>query len=198
MKKILMIASAAAMAMTMPSLAQAQGKGKGASMKAQQSQNVKRNAKSNGQVSTDVRGRTDARANARARTRTGASVDRLVDRNGDGVINSRDRFTDRNRDGVDDRAQNRYGGNSCPPGLAKKTPACVPPGQANRMFREGQRLPSNYRDFTAFNDIPELYRDRIPVDFRSGDYRYVYRDNSIYVVDPTTRVVRSIVDLLIR
>jgi hypothetical protein len=197
MKKILMIVSAAAMAMTMPSLAHAQGKGKGASMKAQQSQNVKRNAKSNGQVRAAARARTDARANARARTRTGASVDRR-DRNGDGVINSRDRFTDRNRDGIDDRAQNRYGGNVCPPGLAKKSPACVPPGQARRMFREGQRLPISYRDFTAFNDIPELYRERIPVDYRSGDYRYIYRDNSIYVVDPTTRVVRSIIDLLIR
>jgi hypothetical protein len=195
MKKILMIASAAAMAMTMPSLAQAQGKGKGASTKAQQSQSVKRNAKSNGQVRTDVRARTDARANARAKSRTGTSVNRLVDRNGDGVVNSLDRFTDRNRDGIDDRANNRYGGNVCPPGLAKKAPACVPPGQAKRMFNQGQRIPVGYNWYTDLNRIPN-YQTAIPEAYRTDNYQYIYRDNQVYVVDRNTRLVTTIINLL--
>ncbi len=28
----------------------------------------------------------------------------------------------------------------CPPGLAKKTPACVPPGQARHAWRAGDRI----------------------------------------------------------
>lgn len=193
MKKVLLAASAAALAISMPAAAESQGKGKGHSAKAPHSQNMKRNAKSNGQVRTDVRARTDARANARARARTGASVDRLdIDR--DGILDSRDRRVDRNRDGIDDRAQNRYGGAACPPGLAKKTPACVPPGQAKRMFEEGQRIPYGYNYFTDYNAIPEAYRTRVPY---SDDYRYIYRDDRVYVVDPTTRVVRSIIDLLL-
>ena len=84
----------------------------------------------------------------------------------------------------------------CPPGLAKKDPACVPPGQAKRMFREGQRIPSNYDYFVDYDGIPQTYRDRIPADYRDG-YRYIYReDEGIYVVDPATRLVRSIIDLI--
>lgn len=193
MKKFLLAASAAALAISMPAAAESQGKGKGHSAKAQHSQNVKRNAKSHRQVRNDARARTDARANARARARTGVSIDRLdVDR--DGVPDRRDRRVDVNRDGIDDRAQNRYGGAACPPGLAKKTPACVPPGQAKRMFNEGQRIPYGYNYFTDYDDIPEAYRTRVPY---SDDYRYIYRDDRVYVVDPATRVVRSIIDLLL-
>lgn len=187
MKNILMMVSAAAMAMTVPTLAQAQGKGKGQGASAKQSQSMKGSAKSNGQVRSDVRARTDARANVRARTRTGASFDRL-DINRDGRVDARDRRLDRNRDGLSDRM--------CPPGLAKKTPACVPPGQAKRMFNEGQRIPTNYRDLTDFDDLSPEYRDRLPIDYRSDNYDYIVRDNNIYVVDPTTRVVRTIIDLL--
>ena len=31
------------------------------------------------------------------------------------------------------------GRNGCPPGLAKKSPACVPPGQVGKAWREGDR-----------------------------------------------------------
>lgn len=189
MKKILMIASAAAMAISMPALAQGQGKGKGASAKQSQSQSMKRNAKSTGQVRTDVRARTDARANVRAKTRTGANIDRL-DINRDGRVDSRDSRLDRNRDGLNDRL--------CPPGLAKKTPACVPPGQAKRMFNQGQRVPTNFRDFRDFNDVTSEFGDRIPAGFRTDQFGFIVRDDSIFVVDRTTRVVRSIIDVLAR
>jgi hypothetical protein len=59
------------------------------------------------------------------------------------------------------------------------------------MFREGQRIPTNYGAFTSYNDIPLQYRNRVP----SG-YNYIYRDDSVYVVDPHTRLVRSIINLL--
>jgi hypothetical protein len=63
-------------------------------------------------------------------------------------------------------------------------------------YREGQRLPRTYRSYTTYNGIPSRYRNRIPSAYRNSRYRYIYRDNAIYVVDPTTQLVRSIVDLL--
>ena len=77
---------------------------------------------------------------------------------------------------------------TCPPGLA--TRGCLPPGQARRLFRQGQLVPSDYR-FNAYGDIPSIYRDRVP-----EGYRYIYRDNTVYVVDPTTSLVRTIIDLI--
>jgi hypothetical protein len=64
------------------------------------------------------------------------------------------------------------------------------------MFREGQLVPRTYRDYVSYQDLlgrlPESYRDDIP----TGDYRYIYRDDAVYVVDPTTRLVRSIINIL--
>lgn len=104
---------------------------------------------------------------------------------------------DRDRDGIDDRDEalaRKYGGALCPPGLAKKTPACMPPGQAKRLFREGQRLAPNYRYYTPYGDIPMVLRDRYDLTDR---YRYIYRDNTIYVVDPTTRLITNIIDAIL-
>jgi len=104
---------------------------------------------------------------------------------------------DRNRNRIDDRDEalaRKYGGALCPPGLAKKTPACMPPGQAKRVFRERQRLSSNYRYYTPYDDIPLSLRDRYNLD---DDYRYIYRDNVIYTVDPRTRLVTSIINAIL-
>ena len=81
----------------------------------------------------------------------------------------------------------------CPPGLANRNPPCVPPGQARRLFREGQRLPVNYNYYTRYDGIPIDIRNRYGI---PAGYRYIYRDNVVYVVDPTTRLVRSIFDIL--
>ncbi len=80
---------------------------------------------------------------------------------------------------------------TCPPGLA--TRGCIPPGQVNRLFRQGQRLPVNYRYYTDFDDIPLAVRDRFAI---PSGYRYIYRDNVVYVVDPRTRLVDRIIDLI--
>ena len=226
MRKLILMAGAAAMAFGMPALAEAQGKGKGASAGGQATAAAKRNAKSQGQARATVNARTDARANARARTRTGAAIDRqldtnrngipdyresrladansngipdfrerrMVDINNNGIPDFRERRIDLNRDGIDDRAQNRYGGAACPPGLAKKDPACVPPGQAKRMFEQGQRVPLGYNFYTDYNRIPERFHSQVPY---LETNRYIYRDNRVYIVDPTTRLVTRIIDLVL-
>lgn len=121
------------------------------------------------------------------------------DANRNGILDRRERgFIDRNRDGRDDRFvnrdANRYGVNNCPPGLAKKNNGCLPPGQANRMFEQGQRLPTGYNYYTDFNNIPVQYRNQYNLDPTD---RYIYRDNSIYVVDPRTSVVERVIGSLI-
>ncbi|HET7678965.1 MAG TPA: hypothetical protein VFK79_02395 [Xanthobacteraceae bacterium] len=92
------------------------------------------------------------------------------------------------------RAQNKYGGNVCPPGLVKKTPTCVPPGQVNRSFREGQRVGKGYRYYTPYGNIPEALRNQYNLD---DDNRYIYRDNTIYQVDPATSVVTRIINTIL-
>jgi hypothetical protein len=195
MRNLFMMASAAALAATMPVIAEAKP-GNGQSARSGQEARQQARTRTRTDVRSNGRARTDARANARARARTGAAVDRRIDSDGDGIPDHRDRMTDRDRDGIDDRRQNRYGGADCPPGLANRTPACVPPGQARRMFREGQALPRSYRDYIGYQDLlgrlPESYRDDIP----TGDYRYVYQNDSVYVVDNRTRLVRTIIDIL--
>jgi hypothetical protein len=185
------------MAASMPAMAKpGQGGGKGA---------AKTQTQGKGRTGTvsDGKARTDSRAAARARARTGASVDRTRDVDRDGIPDYRDRVIgtaralDRNGDGIDDRTGRRYAGADCPPGLAKKTPRCVPPGQAKRMWQQGQRLPAGYRDYLSYEALqgrlPEAWRDDIP----TGDYRYIYRDNSVYVVNPRTRLVERIIDIVL-
>jgi hypothetical protein len=166
MKKLLMLAGAATMLASAPALAEKPGKGQG-----QKADAVK-------QVGQKASTRVDQ---ARAMN----------------AIQSARVLRDRNRNGLDDGDEalaRKYGGALCPPGLANKTPACMPPGQARRMFREGQRLSSDYRYYTPYDDIPLVLRERYDLD---DDYRYIYRDNVIYVVDPETRLVRSILDAII-
>jgi hypothetical protein len=197
MRKLMMIASVAALATALPNVAAAQGRGNGNGQSARADQGQRGNARPRIQVPQRERMRQVDRMRETDRNRNGVAdrLDRrLVDRNRDGIDDRiQTRFVDRNRDGIDDRAGNRYGGAACPPGLANRNPACVPPGQAKRMFREGQRIPTNFDLFTNYNDIPFDLRQRYNI---PQDFNYIYRDNSVYVVDPTTRVVRSIIDLL--
>ncbi|MBW0144435.1 hypothetical protein [Sphingomicrobium clamense] len=77
----------------------------------------------------------------------------------------------------------------CPPGLAKKNPQCMPPGQYKKLYDVGHRFPTNYDRWTPYNQIPSDYRRRYDLDPRS---RYIYDQNYIYRVDPTTMVVREV------
>jgi hypothetical protein len=94
-----------------------------------------------------------------------------------------------NRAAHRDRGQ-RFAG--CPPGLAKKNPPCVPPGQARSQVRHGDRVGDVLRvgDFIVIRD-PRRY----DLPQRPGwDY---YRDSDrIYRVDSTTRRVLAIQELI--
>jgi hypothetical protein len=91
---------------------------------------------------------------------------------------------------------NRHIVGHCPPGLASRNPPCVPPGQARRhLYQVGQRLPVDFRDLIGFGGLPRDLRDEYDI---PRGYRYIYRDNSVYVVDPTTRLVRDVIDILAR
>lgn len=169
----------------------------------------KGNAKAKASVHLNARGQVDVNRNGIADWREQRLIDanangvldwrerRTVDINRNGIADWRERWIDRDRDGIDDRQEammGRYGGAACPPGLAKKSPACIPPGQAKRLFAEGQRIPSSYRTFTPFGDIPLAVRNQYNLD---DDYRYIYRDNTVYVIEPTTRLVRDIINVLL-
>ena len=169
--KLLLLAGAAAMLGTAPALAENPGKGKAHATHAAKSVGAKGQARD-----STLRGKGSAKAHSAKSVRT---------------------LRDRDRDGIDDRDEalaRKYGGALCPPGLYKKTPACMPPGQNKRLFREGQRVSSNYRYYTPYGDIPLSLRDRYGLD---DDYRYIYRDNVIYQVDPTTRVIRDIISAVL-
>ena len=100
------------------------------------------------------------------------------DRDGDGILDA------------DEALARKYGGALCPPGLWKKTPSCMPPGQSKRLFRTGQLVPTRYKYITPFGDIPSALVTQYDL---SSTNRYIYRNNVIYVIDPVTnRVVRVI------
>lgn len=90
-----------------------------------------------------------------------------------------------------------YGRGGCPPGLAKKNPRCMPPGQAKQAFRVGQRLPYGYNDVLGYNALP--YDLRSQYGGQLDPYgRYVYQDNYLYRVDPATMIVQQILSGLLR
>lgn len=87
------------------------------------------------------------------------------------------------------RSGKRYAGQACPPGLAKKYPGCIPPGQ----WKKGYRIPSAWSGYyVSYDRLPGFYRDRYEL---NPDYRYMYRDDRVFVIDALTR---AIVDVLVR
>ena len=88
-----------------------------------------------------------------------------------------------------------YGAGGCPPGLAKKHNGCMPPGQAKKLYRTGQRFPSNYGNLWSYNQIPYDLRQRY--DFDRND-RYYYGDGYVYRVDPRTQLIEQVVSALLR
>ena len=88
-----------------------------------------------------------------------------------------------------------YGQGGCPPGLARKSPACVPPGQAKKQLKVGERLPKDYKGYTPYSQIPRDLRRQHGLTV--GD-RYVYRDERLYRVDAKTRVVEQVVNAILR
>ena len=125
--------------------------------------------------------RRDDRAFAKMRDRD--DVRGLRDRDRDRDLR---RLADRNDDRFDRRIAARFNGFDCPPGLAKKTPECIPPGQAKKLV--GQRLPSIYARSLMPDRLRNLYRD-------NDDYYYRYGDGYAYRVDRKTQLVNALLPL---
>ena len=87
-----------------------------------------------------------------------------------------------------------YGVGGCPPGLAKKHNGCMPPGQAKKLYRIGQRFPTSYGNRWTYNQIP--YDLRRQYGFDPND-RYYYGDGYVYRVDPKTMLVQQVVSALL-
>ena len=87
-----------------------------------------------------------------------------------------------------------YGAGGCPPGLAKKHNGCMPPGQAKKLYRTGQRFPGSYGSRWSYNQIP--YDLRRQYGFDPND-RYYYGDGYLYRVDPKTQLIEQVVSALL-
>ncbi|SFB81228.1 hypothetical protein [Tropicimonas isoalkanivorans] len=76
----------------------------------------------------------------------------------------------------------------CPPGLAKKSPACVPPGQAKKAYPRygvGDYIDGDYR----FIRDPGRYH----LDRRND---YVVMNDYVYRIDPETRKILNLIGAL--
>lgn len=80
----------------------------------------------------------------------------------------------------------------CPPGLAKKSPACVPPGQARRNdIRYGRGVGDRLRveDYVLVRDL-----DHYDIE-RRDNWRYYRSDDQLYRVDAETRQILAVINL---
>ena len=76
----------------------------------------------------------------------------------------------------------------CPPGLAKKSPACVPPGLAKQHYI-GQALPSFYASNYLPLGLRDIYRD-------NDDYYYRWGDGYVYRVDRGDNLISALLPLI--
>ena len=89
-----------------------------------------------------------------------------------------------------------YGVGGCPPGLAKKNAACMPPGRYKKLFEVGQRVPYNFQGLGGYDSLPFDVRHRYgaSLDPRA---RYIYDNGYVYRVDPTTMVVSQVLQTIL-
>lgn len=87
-----------------------------------------------------------------------------------------------------------YGAGGCPPGLAKKSMGCLPPGRAKKLYNVGQHYPSSYGYPWDYDQIPYEMRREYGFDPNS---RYYYGDGYVYRVDPRTMLISQIVNALL-
>ena len=206
MKKFLMIASAAAMAVTMPSLASAdkggQGKGNGGDKaakadkgngntfkqaekaqkssfkQAEKAQKQQFKAQENSFKQAGKAQKEQFKSAEKAAKANNKAVERQLKEQAKMAERARERrFGDDDR--WDDSRNRNFAGNgaACPPGLAKKTPACIPPGQAKKLSI-GQQMQANW---FPQNNLPlqyrDLYTDNGNTYFRYDENGYIYRVN---------------------
>ena len=151
------------------------------------------NANASGQVQGNVNAQTDTHASDRAQERTGASVDHSA-------TTSTDNDDATAASGAAAHVKSKtntpnYGGSACPPGLAGRNPACVPPGLATKNYRVGEHLSGNFKYYTDLSAIPDTAKSQIPSQYQTNAYRYIYQTNRIYVVSGSTDKVVSVINL---
>ena len=86
-------------------------------------------------------------------------------------------------------AKSKFG--NCPPGLAKKNPPCIPPGQAKKIYGIGDRYYND--DYLTDYDRYRYGLPRLPYGqsyYRVGD--------SLLRVDDETREVLELIEALFR
>jgi hypothetical protein len=88
-----------------------------------------------------------------------------------------------------------YGHGGCPPGLAKKSIPCVPPGQAKKLYNIGQRFPAGYGSPLRYSQIPYDLRSQYSLNPYGN---YYYGDGYLYHVDPRTMLIQQVVAALLR
>lgn len=81
-------------------------------------------------------------------------------------------------------------GKRCPPGLAKKNNACLPPGQA-RAWVVGQPVPSNV---TIYSVAPPVIRMLPPAPY---GYRYARIGGDIVLVQQQNNIIVDIIQVLL-
>lgn len=91
------------------------------------------------------------------------------------------------------RTPKRIWTTACPRGLAWRGTACVPVGHAKRVLTVGTRVPQGWA-YTPWGAVPTDLRTTYALD---PNYRYVYRDGVVYVVDPQTRLISSIINAVL-
>ena len=71
----------------------------------------------------------------------------------------------------------------CPRGVIVRTNNCRPPGKVKQQFQIGQRIPIEQRIYTPLADIPPEIRNQIPPVYRTRDYRFIYNNGIVYLVN---------------
>ena len=92
-----------------------------------------------------------------------------------------------------------YNLRGCPPGLAKKNPPCVPPGQAKKHVNYADHDDHDHYRYRRGEYLPrgaDYLRD--PWRYRLPDGTYYVDNVFVYRVDPQTLEVMALVGLLDR
>ncbi len=93
-----------------------------------------------------------------------------------------------------DKGHGGYDRNDGPPGLADK-PYGMPPGQAKKMWRKGQRMPSSYYTRQEYYVVePARYHLRYP----PPGYRWVMIDGDAYLVRTQSGLIADVIVNLLR
>lgn len=198
MTRIFLAAGVAALAIAAPVAAQPGGKGgenKGQAAKAERGGKgaAKADRKGGQRAAVAQRGKgRDMKSDRRGNRIQVRDDDRRIvraDRKGrDGVrVRGDDRFDDVR---FGRRVASRGLIDGCPPGLWKKNPPCVPPGQARNAGLLGRVIPSAFRDRRVPLGLRDLYRDTDDYYYRLGDGGYLYQ------VDRRNNLIEALLPLL--